>query len=442
MKAWARRAAELRDELAQITDVKDPRWWLVAGGAAVDWTRNTTYLASDAEPWADTFIAHRDEVPRDVLADALVRAHAARAAMRELDGELPGQPLAVTVRRTAHGAVSEPSALDVVAFAIGKRVITHRLAARIEDETGQFVAADTIPFVTITLGDEPIETARHGHRRSWRDGHGPWLGLGRSRGLAVVSTCHLVVDGYGHAWLTARIAAHARRLRDSVRPMSAFIAPPPSTVAGAMALSVTWRELPSSSPRAVALAYALGIVLHEVAGARDATFSPTFQIPVAPGAMDDPHRLRNRVVPALASVRFDRGTPEPFATFAARTKQLVAREAAGHGVLSRLLGAARAAPVPLAWKRQAVGAERPSWLEPIANVLGGRGCMSRIKTVERVPPSFAVSSPAQLASETDDLGSCVVTVVDDGTQAAITWCGFGRAGDGALLDRLLARLPR
>jgi hypothetical protein len=442
MKAWARRAAELRGELAEIADVSDPRWWLVAGGAAVDWNDRSTYVASDAEPWADTFIGHREEAPRDVLADAFVRAHAARAALRELDGELPEQPLAVTVRRTAHGSVTEPSPLDVVAFAIGQRVVAHKLADRIEDETGEFVTAESVPFATITIGDERLETARHGHRRGWRDTHGPWLGLGRAGNLALVSTCHMVVDGYGHAWLSARIAEHARKLRGSVRPMSSFVAPQPGTVAGAMPLSIAWRELPSPSPRAVALAYALGIVLHELDGARDALFSPTFQIPVAPGAPGDPRRVRNRVVPALTSVRFDRGVPEPFDAFAMRTKQVLAREAAGEGVLSRLLTAARAVPMPLAWKRQAVGVARPGWLDPIANVLGGRGCLSKIAISERVPPSCAVSSPARLASELDDLGSCVVTVLDDGVQAAITWCGSGRAGDGALLDELLARLPR
>ena len=63
----------------------------------------------------------------------------------------------------------------------------------------------------VALGDEPIETARHGHRRAWTERGGPWLGLGRAGGVAVVSTCHLIVDGYGHALITARIAELTRR---------------------------------------------------------------------------------------------------------------------------------------------------------------------------------------------------------------------------------------
>jgi hypothetical protein len=181
-------------------------------------------------------------------------------------------------------------------------------------------------------------------------------------------------------------------------------------------------------------------VLHALAGDRDAAFSPTFQIPVAPGEPTDPLRARRRVVPAIASVRFERGTPEPFAAFAARTKAMLAREALGHGLSSRLHAAARALPVPLAWKRQAVGAERPTWLAPIADVIGGRGCVSRMQLAEPAPLLCAVSSPARLASPGDDLGGCVVTIVDDGARAAITWCGSGRAGAPHLLDELLAKL--
>src|SRR5262249_38835622 len=149
VRAWARRAAQLYDELAEIADLRDPRWWLVAAGAALAWRPHTTYVLSDAEPAGDTFIGHLTPPPRDPLADAFARAHAARAALRELDGEFPEQPLAVTLRRSATGAIAIPSQLDVVAFAVGDRVYSHRLAARLEDETGDFVAADgVVPFAT------------------------------------------------------------------------------------------------------------------------------------------------------------------------------------------------------------------------------------------------------------------------------------------------------
>jgi hypothetical protein len=53
-----------------------------------------------------------------------------------------------------------------------------------------------------------------------------------------------------------------------------------------------------------------------------------------------------------------------------------------------------------------------------------------------------VSSPSRHASAADPLGACVVTVVDDGSRAALTVCGSGIAGSEhtarALLDELLA----
>jgi len=90
-----RRTTELHDELAAIAEV-DPRWWLLAGSAAVAETvpPRASYMNSNAEPDGDTFIGIRSPEPPDRLADAIARAHAARAALRELDGQLPDQPLA------------------------------------------------------------------------------------------------------------------------------------------------------------------------------------------------------------------------------------------------------------------------------------------------------------------------------------------------------------
>ena len=450
MRKWARRTVELHAELTEIADVaRDPRWWLVAGGAALAWTEHDRYLASDAEPVGDTFIGHVAAIDPtiDPIVHALARAHATRLALRDLDGQLPDQPLAVTVRRDANGATLVRSVLEVVGIALGDRVIRHRLAARFEDEVGTLseTSSTTVPFVCVTVGEEPVETARHGHRRAWVTNgvsEGPWLGLGRADGMDIVTTCHLAVDGYGHAWLAAQIAEHTRRMLVEYRRTAApsIPMPAPRPVPSAIPLTVTWRELDAPAPRAMQLAYALGRMLHRIAGQRDAPFSPTFQIPVAPGEKDDRERVRQRVVPAIASVRFSDGEPEPFGMFAARTRAILAREAAGGGLSARLLAAAQAVPAPLAWKRRAVGPRRPSWLEPVANVIGGRGCVSRIQADVALPPSCAVSSPSRMASEHDPLGSCVVTVIDDGTRAALTLCGTGLAAAPELLDELLELL--
>ena len=479
MRAWARRAAELHGELAAIAEA-DPRWWILAGGAAAaePFPPRETYVISDAEPGADTFIGYRTPRPADPYVDAVARARAARQALRELDGLLPEQPLAVTVNRGGD-AVIEPSLLDVAAFAIGDRVIVGRLdddriveklkievlargevvpgtsrdpkradaASRDALRRDSIVRLDSIspqivPFVCVSIGDEPLATARHGHRRAWTERGGPWLGLGRASELATVSTCHFVVDGYGHARIAGRIAELVATETNGAGPTL----PPLAPVHGAIALGVAWRELPQPVPRAIPMAYALGRVLHRRAGRRDSPFSPTFQIPVAPGRRDDPMRWYRRVVPAITSVRFDNGVPEPFEAFESRVREALAREADGRGLCSRLLAAARAAPAPLAWKRKSVSATRPRWLDRFADVIGGRACLSRIHVDAPLPSATcAVSSPARLATPEDPLGGCVITVLDDGTHAAITACGSGKlAGDpadaNALLDELLALL--
>jgi len=222
--------------------------------------------------------------------------------------------------------------------------------------------------------------------------------------------------------------------------------PRPSQIAGSAPLGIAWRELAEPVPRALALAYALGIVLHRAAADPHARFSPTVQIPVAPGARDDGSRRARRVVPAIASVRFEHGTAEPFEAFAARTREALAREADGSGLTARMLAAMKAIPAPVAWKRRAIGPARSRWFESLADLIGGRGCVSRIdlRTAREHAPTTramcAVSSPAQIASRTDALGGCVITVIDHGNAAGITLCGSGVAGSHAAADKLLDEL--
>jgi hypothetical protein len=449
-RSWARRTAELHGELTAIAE-DDPRFWLLAGGAAVTepWRARPGYLVSDAEPSADTFLGYRAAPPHDPVRDAIDRARAARKALRELDGMLPDQPLAVTLARRGR-TVTEPSALEVAAFAIGP----HCLVAALDDPAlpHQLDAVlggaiplpwrGPTPFVCVSIGEDPIETCRHGHRRAWRDGKGPWLGLGRTGELATVSTCHLAVDGYGHACLTGRIHELTQTTGPERFARGPRALPPLSPVAGAIPLGVAWQEVDGSSLRVLPLAHAVGQVLHRAAQHPGARFSPTLQIPVAPGRLDDPERRRRRAMPAAVSVRFDAGAPEPFDAFEARARAVLERETLGLGLCARLVAAARAAPTPLSWKRRGFSTARPRWLDRVSDVLGGRACLSRIRIDTPVPPSCAVSSPSRYASPDDPLGACVVTVVDDGHRAAITVCGSGltgsHAGAAALLDDILA----
>jgi hypothetical protein len=440
--SWRRRAATLHEELRAVAEVgrADPRWWVIAGGAALPWGRGA-YVLSDAEPGADTFIGHAAAVPEDPVAWAIAGVHAARAAIRELDGELPEQPLAVTIERGVHGAVTLPSALGVAAIACGDRVIHVTPVERGGALTIEPARSAAVPFVTVSLGDEPLASARHGHRRGWISNgvsSGPWLGLAHAGGLDLASTCHMVVDGFGHAWLTARIAELRRRYlpRVATSELCAQIAPlgpfgPLAPVTTEYALGIAWRPL-AEPMRTLPLAYALGRRLHRLAGNPSARFSPTFQIPVAARPHHDPDRLRYRHVPAIASVRFDGGEAEPYAAFEARTRIQLAREAHGDGVGARLVATARAVPAPLVWKRNAIGGKRPRWLDAIAEIIGGRACLSRIRVEESLPPSCAVSAPARTEG-------IVVTLLESRDHAAITLCGdVSDTRAGTLLDELLA----
>lgn len=455
-RSWARRAVELHGELAAIA-ITDVRWWLLAGGAAAiePWGGEGDYVLSDATPIGDTFIGYRELPPVDPISDAITRAQAARTALRELD-HLPDQPLAVTLRGpstngTSHGngalgAVAVPSTLDVAAFAIGDACVVGRLDdPGLRDQLAAVIRGaaprpwyGATPFVCVSLGVDPVELVRHGHRRAWVNGAGPWLGLGHTGELATVSTCHLVVDGYGHGRIAGRIAELTR----APSTPTGIELPALRPVADGIPLAMAWRELPSVSPRVLPLGYALGKALHRLAGRRDAAFSPTFQIPIAPGDRSDPTRVRRRVVPGILSVRFDDGRPEPFAAFEARARAVLSREAAGLGLSSRLLAAARAAPAPLAWKRKSIGATRAPWLERFAEVIGGRACLSKISIDAPLPASCAVSMPARVVTPGDSLGGCVLTILEDAHRSAITACGSGIAGTARAANELLDELLR
>jgi hypothetical protein len=130
--------------------------------------------------------------------------------------------------------------------------------------------------------------------------------------------------------------------------------------------------------------------------------------------------------------------PEPFAAFEARARDVFAREGVSRGLVSRLLAAARGIPAPLAWKRGGIAAKRPAWLEGFADVIGGRALLSRISLEDvAMPRMYAVSSPSRLASASDPIGGCVLSLVDDGVRGAITLSGSGELAAEAILDELL-----
>jgi hypothetical protein len=490
MIAVARLAAprlwRFHQQLADIADARDPRGWVLSTVAALGAAlppRPDAYLISDAAPRQDTFMGYAAPPPADrasALIEGVLAAHAARRALRLLDGELPDQPLATTLDRRG-AARTEPSDLRHAAFLLDGAVRVADLGPPSSAEpdpaelrrlvlalatpgagTGASRAplwplvplseAGDVPFVSVCLDDELPAYLRHSHRRAWRGERGPWLGLGRAGELRAVSTSHFVVDGYGHAWLTATIAAGTAELSRRHRPallaalssQHGLLGPPPGRTADAAGLppplGIAYRALPVPSPRITPLAYRFGQILARRLGS--GTRSPTVFIPVAPGDRGDPMRLRRRVLASVVSVRSDARGPEPYEEFAARTARTIAAEADGTGVLATMHRAAANLPLPLRWKRELIGNSRGRWLGELPAALGGRACLSSIRMREcPAPPLIAVSCPVLLPNEADPAGGVVVTIVDDGERAMIAASGAGLAGTdrdaAALLDELL-----
>jgi len=453
------RRARLRAELAELgVDANATLRWraFVLAVAALEprGRERRGYLSSDGGPGSDTLMAWASPPPRSRtawIADAVARARAARAAVAALDGELPGQPLAVRLV-TGSGVRATPCALDHAAFAIGEAVavapldatdpVLHAALSALWD--GRLMApllplADAPPaFVAVSVGVEPLAAARHGHRRAWTTAGGPWLGLGHTATHALASTTHFVVDGYGHAWLCARLAAAAGTVAIDDDARQASSALPAATPAEPSPLRVAIRVLPPARTGAAALAHALAAALP----CGRAGWSPTIQVPVPVAPPDAVDRRCHRVVPALVALRHGPDGPEPLAAFRMRLRAAALREGAGAGLISRVLAAARGLPVPMALRRGVAGAAvRPAWLAPFTELLAGRGGLSLLRLPDELaaPGLVAISAPAIGASPADPAGSCLATVVATGAAATLTVVATGAVVDEeALADALAA----
>lgn len=477
--ASVRELRGLVDEVATI-DWRHPTWWMaiLAIASFERWPERrrrrleADYLTSNGDPHADTFMA----IPSPLcdaaieVAAAVTRARAAWDALVALDTQLPDQPLLCELDSrsllTRRAPLTEPrrvvfatptgtylASLDesadndsslvaeLAAACVAGQQTAHRLVA-MDAGSGPPPGA----AIAVSLLVEEASTARHAHRRGWNRGGGPWLGLARTKDLSLVTTSHMVVDGFGHGLIAekvlstpvpdALVAVARRHLGKS--PLEA--APPLSR---AMPLGIATGEI-AFHPRFFELVYATGWALEKTyrrdwspAERRAARFTPSLQVPVAPGEPTDSARLRRRVAPGLLSLRMHDGELELPSALRARLGPLLIREAAAAGILGRVRAAAVRLPVPAALKRRSVATgATPSRLVPPIEVLAGRGCLSslRIPAVEAGTespsplPVFAVSAPAISASSDESKGGSVVTVVRYGSGCAITVSGTGIAG--------------
>jgi hypothetical protein len=480
--------AELVDELADVS-WWHPAWLALAGGttlleALARWKPDpldadvySAYLAANGSPRSDTFMARDRRGPDDSTAAAIGRAvlgaSAAAHAVHELDGRLPGQPLAIALRRdggwlrraplpdarwaafvTPRGRfLGELGDGDALARDLGAACAGRPPGPRL-----RVLDADALPDATVAadIALQPLPIARHLHRRAWTPSGGPWLGVGRTAALDLVTTCHLAVDGYGHALLARRVfdalddRAHLARLVAAAHAgLGGAGEPLPDAGAldGALPLGFAAEIVDAAAVRFPRATYALGRTLDALFPSRRG-FTPTFSVAVAQGDRDDPLRRLRRVAFIALSLRRHDGELEGFEAFRERLREAVAAEAARPGLLMRTLAATATAPLPRALRRRLLASDgRPSrWVPPV-ELLAGRASLSLIRHPpdERPPaPLYAASSPGLLATRGDPLGSFVITIIDHGTRCTVSLDGTGLAGSDAgarkVLERYLAEL--
>lgn len=500
--------AELRALVDEVADVRwmHPAWWGLMSAVALleRFGRRSpvaieelypTYLAADGGPHTDTFMgtprgrlrAARDEPPAGRIVRAVLAARVGTRAVASVEQRLQGPTLRCNLVRERGWLVRR--ALDGVprvAFITPRGPLLARMDA--DDATlvralaggptggengGSLTAIDpqsadpTPAALAVSLVEAPTRVARHLHRQAWTRGGGPWLGIGDTPELLVASTCHLAVDGYGHALLVEELASelerHLDRARNRKRARRAAL-----EVAAREALALPRSEPPTWSwrdtqplgiaaatlerpPRFPQGAYAFARALDRLYGDGGSRFSPTFQVPVAPGP-EDGQRRRRRVLHGLLALRRGPEGLESLEDFRGRARGTIAREMRGRGLLTRLLQATLNVPLPDGWRRRMLARPARSYLGlPPVPVLGGRGRFSVLRfdggEVPRAPVT-AVSAPSLVPSRRDPRGGIVLTLVHGERCTTATLAGTGLAGDAtgaahalAVWREELARLP-
>jgi hypothetical protein len=489
------RGRQVIDQLASLTEVdwRRPDWWGFAAGALVlDHVARSAlgredkrhlYLSANGGPRADNYMGRPSPPsPRlhQAVARAVVRARAAVEAIAHLDGSLPEQPLAVVLtwergwlwrrpvagRRVAFVTAAGTYLADLqrdsdeaVATALGA-VLAARPGTpwpRALHPVDPLAVQPTPAAVAVTVGGGPLHFVQHLHRTAWTAGAGPWLGVGEAAPLEAVTTCHVVVDGYGHAQLSREIFARVDA-RD-LAPLCAAarlglggdggalpaVAPP----AGASALSFAGELLADGAGNFAQQSYAFGRALDRVFRAHlfpaqrcRFGFSPSFQVPVAPGAPSDPQRRKRRVTHGLLALRQPGGVPESLAEFQLRLPEFLRRELAADSLLPQLALGAASAPLPLRWRRWLLQSRHRSHARvPAYEVLAGRGRFSSMKFPpgERpLPRLYAVSSPTLLVTPDDPLGAVVLTLIHHDQGCTATASGTGLVGSDPGAARFLA----
>ena len=323
--------------------------------------------------------------------------------------------------------------------------------------------------VAVCLDVMSREEARHAHRLCWgrdrrrvvgRSTGGPWLGVVATPEAELVTTCHAAVDGFGHLLLTDRILGAAPLGRrggasgawgdgraggnrgragssDGRAGSSDARAGGNGNGEARPTTGLAWRFLPDGAFRFREQAYAMGIALERFYGRgghapANRRHTPSFVVPIAPGAPDDPERARRRVVHGVLSVRRDGTGFESFDSFGRRLASWLTAERAGRGLLTRTSTAVARAPLPRRLKQLCLsshhGARGPI---PPVEALSGRARLSLIRMpagLGPAPPLIAASLPTLLPTDDDPRGSVTLTLVHHAQGVTVAAFGVGLAG--------------
>ena len=410
------------------------------------------FLSLDPGPTQDTFMAAPADRSGTSLLDAAARARALAEVLHDFHGHFSGQPLLVGVQVRGGLAVRRPLPTGLgppeIGILHGDRYVQVRAAGRaipeLAEEIGRRLREGSpgspgrvgVPAV-VEIGPIPLERAWHLHRQMGLEG--PWMGCSRVAGREwdVLSTRHLVVDGFGHTRIFNAWRSRMRDWTESGDPIppgrldhlaNPYVPP----------LAFAALEQPANGLGFAALAYAFGQALRTIRP------EPTFLVPCVLNREPSPAfdwRSR-RITAVLAAVRSNsRGDPEPLERFEARLRADLASEDGLTGLASDGMRKLGRVPLPARMKmlfRRLVDSAAARLPGPTAHLMGS-GLFSYIRMAadeDSGEPRWAASWPPPYRTTNIGKGGVACTLIEQGGRRSV---GIAGSCGSVLLRRFVDR---